>query len=142
MTAAAAPWSAFTSVERLLELHAESLARFKGRAGGPREGCLEGSLGAAASAEVYLASDEGTPGLTFASYLLFYLANNHCFTDGNKRVAWLAAVEILAAFGLTIEVDDGAAYEFMDQVAKGLLDQDDVRTWITRYVASVDPESR
>lgn len=81
------------------------------------DGCVERSLGAAASADMYRSEEGHRAGLIFAAAMLFYLATNHCFGDGNKRAAWLSAVEILAQLGLTLDVSEDDAVEFVVRVA-------------------------
>jgi death-on-curing protein len=97
------PWAHLISFAVVFELQAESIRRFGADATPtPREGCLEGSLGAAWNAELYAASENAIQGLCFAGCLLYYLIMNHCFMDGNKRVAWTACMEVLRLLGLTV----------------------------------------
>jgi death-on-curing protein len=86
---------------RVLELYGVGLlVGEKGRSGPPRDGCVEGALGNAWTAELYRQDDEAErAGLLFAAYLLVYLVRGHCFVDGNKRVAWLSFVDVLAYYG-------------------------------------------
>ena len=48
-----------------------------------------------------------------SAMLLFFFAKDHCFQDGNKRVAWLTCRMLLAANGYEI-LDDG--YDFASLV--------------------------
>jgi len=53
---------------------------------------------------------------------LFSVCQNHALLDGNKRLAWAAAVAFLALNGLPIpDVDVDAAEVFMLSVADGKL---------------------
>lgn len=109
---APSPWSDLIDVDTLYSLHADAIQRFGGSSSrGDERPCLEGSLGAAWNAQLYAAadSDGATPWLCFAGCLLYYLTKNHCFVDGNKRVAWLAMVEVLYRRGLTIDATDDEA---------------------------------
>jgi death-on-curing protein len=57
-----------------------------------------------------------------AAALLFSICQNHALLDGNKRLAWAAAVTFLALNGVAIpDVDVDAAEAFMLAVAKGEL---------------------
>lgn len=57
-----------------------------------------------------------------AAALLFSICQNHALLDGNKRLAWSAAVTFLALNGIPIpDVDVDAAETFMLAVAKGKL---------------------
>lgn len=51
--------------------------------------------------------------MIFAGYLLFYLAKNHCFVDGNKRLAWSATMHVLLGLGLTVDASTDEAEEFV-----------------------------
>lgn len=57
-----------------------------------------------------------------AAALLFSVCQNHALLDGNKRLAWAAAVTFLALNGVPIpDVDVDAAEAFMMSVASGKL---------------------
>jgi death on curing protein len=57
-----------------------------------------------------------------AAALLFSICQNHALLDGNKRLAWAAAVTFLALNGVAVpDVDVDAAEDFMLSVAKGEL---------------------
>ena len=111
MTGADQPWAHLIDVDEVLRTYAAAMARYGGLSSPPKVGCVESSLGAAWNAEAY-AEHPGSPGLLFASCLLFYLAKNHCFADGNKRISWASAMQVLGMLGLTVDVsvDDAEAY--------------------------------
>lgn len=57
-----------------------------------------------------------------AAALLFSICQNHALLDGNKRLAWAAAVTFLALNGIPVpDIDVDAAEAFMLAVAKGEL---------------------
>src|SRR5688572_31953782 len=57
-----------------------------------------------------------------AASLLYSICQNHALLDGNKRLAWAAAVTFLALNGVAVpDIDVDAAEEFMMGVAKGEL---------------------
>ncbi len=57
-----------------------------------------------------------------AAALLLSICQNHALLDGNKRLAWAAAVTFLALNGVSIpDIDVDAAEEFVMAVAKGEL---------------------
>jgi prophage maintenance system killer protein len=101
------PWAQLISADGILDLHAESIRRYGGDpTPTPLPGCVERSLGAAWNAELYAASEQAIQGCCFAGCLLYYLIMNHCFIDGNKRVGWVACMEILRGLGLTVNATD------------------------------------
>jgi len=125
------PWSSLITIDQVKEFHKEAIARFKGPLSSPVKGCLEQCLGNAWSAEQYQRSESHSPGLIFAAYLLFYLANDHCYTDGNKRIAWMSATYILRHYGLIIEAEDDEVVSFMNDVASpDILNARGVFEWI------------
>jgi prophage maintenance system killer protein len=88
----------------------------------PQPGCIDGALGGAYSAELYSPESEqegATQGLLFACYLLFYLVTKHCYTDGNKRIAWACMTFVLLNFGLTIEATEDEVVQFCTSIAAG-----------------------
>jgi death-on-curing protein len=57
-----------------------------------------------------------------AAALLHSVAKNHALVDGNKRLAWLAAVVFLDLNGHQPELTDDAAFELVWQVAGEAVD--------------------
>jgi death on curing protein len=119
-------WRQIITPEHIINLHREGIDRFGGLHSPPKEGCIDQSTGNAYSAGLYTAKhDPPEPvdiGLVFAGYLLFYLAKNHCFVDGNKRIAWMACVRALAYYGLTIGATQEEAEQFVDAVINDRID--------------------
>ncbi len=109
----AEPWAHLVSRDVILEIHRECIARFGGDPSNtPKGGCVERSIGAAWSAELYSENPDAVEGLCFAGCLLYYLIKNHCFVDGNKRVGWAACMEVLRTLGLTVHATDDEIEEF------------------------------
>jgi death on curing protein len=135
------PWGHLVSLEEVLELHAECIVRFGGDATPtPKEGCVEGSLGAAWNAELYAGAEDSTEGLCFAGCVLFYLVKNHCFVDGNKRVAWATCMEALRSLGLSISATDDEAENFCLDVITGngpVKNAVDVCVWLAPRLEAV-----
>lgn len=136
MTSDREPWSPLISIDRVIELWQEGMRRF-----GAREvpqfmldelrACVHGRLGNAWSAMLYREPEEATRGLFLAAQLFFYLANDHCFSDGNKRVSWLAAMEIFRHLRLTVAATNEEAEELAMGVADGTITSvDEVALWL------------
>jgi prophage maintenance system killer protein len=110
------PWDFYCTTERVFELHRQAIEVYKGdgtvatNAGN----CVERCLAAAVNAESY--ADAPKPGLAFAGYALYYFTMNHCFTDGNKRVGWLVALDVLATLGLTINAELDEVIQLFDEL--------------------------
>jgi death on curing protein len=132
-------WREFISPEIIVELHAEGIRRYGGLGAPPSDGCIERSAGGAYNAGLYTAKNDPPSAieiaLPFAGYLLYYLAKNHCFIDGNKRVAWTSAVRVLAYFGLTLSATQEEAEAFVDAVVTDRINNGaDVVSWIEKYL--------
>ncbi len=66
-----------------------------------------------------------------AASLLFGLARNHAFIDGNKRVAVLATLQFLNTNGCDLDLlPVEEAYKTIVKVASGNLSVDDLTDWI------------
>lgn len=80
-------------------------------------------------------SETVVSGLTFCGYLLFYLATKQCWSDGNKRIAWEAAMWVLGTLGLTVDVTDEEAEEFCFRLARKEISRgEDCADWIAEHV--------
>lgn len=134
-------WESLISKERILALHREAINRY---GGDPTQrladvGCVEGRIGSAATAVGYLEAGDEDCGLILAAYLLFYLARDHCFVDGNKRVAWMAATEVFRNLRLTINASSDEAEEFVVDVSRGALrDASAVAIWFAERLEAVE----
>ena len=71
-----------------------------------------------------------------AAAYAFGLARNHGFTDGNKRVAWIAARLFLADNGATLRFEPLDAIRAMEAVAGGLLAEAELAQWIRARITA------
>jgi death-on-curing protein len=106
--------------EKVFKMHAQ-LSKDYGstNSGVIDQDCPERSLIGARQAEYYasVGSRFATEGLVTAAYALYYFAKNHCFVDGNKRVAWHVCLAILNEMGYSVAVTQKEAEEFVKGVA-------------------------
>lgn len=107
-----------------------------------KPGCVEGAVNGAYTSALY-SCEEGVDEpdlLHVAAFLFFYFAaTHHCFVDGNKRIAWLALVEILATLELTLDVDDDTAEDFVLQLADGRVrEHAAIVAWIAERLVGVE----
>ena len=128
----ASHFSDLLSVDDLTALHRQAVSWHGGGGTGAKDlDCIQGSLGNAWTAEGYEEEEAKVPGLAFAGYALFYLARNHCFSDGNKRAAWLAAMAILGRLDLTVTVSVEEGLALVTNVITGAVPQArDVVEWL------------
>jgi death on curing protein len=66
-----------------------------------------------------------------AAALLHSIARSHALVDGNKRLAWLAAVVFLDLNGLSCEMSNDAAFDLVLAVATGAADVEDIAARLT-----------
>ena len=95
MTAANSPFQPdFLSVEDVLQLHARQLAKYGGASGVRDVGLLESAVASpkASFGGQFLNEDL----FEMAAALIYSLAANHPFVDGNKRVAAAAGLVFMA----------------------------------------------
>lgn len=135
----AEPWDGMVSCARLLELHAAGISSFGGDGSVPMDvgQCLSRSLGAAWNAGLYDDQDGLDDGLCFAAGALVYLAKNHCFTDGNKRLAWLACMEALQRLDVTLDVSTDEAYDFVTNIIVHRYDMRQVAVWLAERLVAL-----
>jgi death-on-curing protein len=92
----------YLTLQETLELHNQLILRFAGPAGVRDMGLLESALIRPQTGYYETLSMQ-------AAALLQSLCQNHCFVDGNKRVAFAATAIFLRMNGyrLSVEADDG-----------------------------------
>jgi death-on-curing protein len=142
----AEPWAELITVDGVLALHIEAIKRHGGDPTTRKTDvpCVEGKVGGAWTAEGFV--DRETTGLqeglSFAGYLLYYLAKGHCFTDGNKRVSWTSAMLVLAQLGLTVTATDDEAEAFiLDLIQDASKDGSAAVTWLAERLVDALPRS-
>lgn len=117
------PWQHLITRDEVVRLHHLGIDRYGGGTKlPPSDGCVEQTLGGAWAAEQYLELDGGCEGLLFAAHVLVYLAKNHCFGNGNKRVAWLSMERILLELGLTLDLTESEATQLVNDIVTSKLD--------------------
>lgn len=116
-------------LEEVLEMHADQLDQHGGLPGVRDEGLLASALARPVDLLGYR-PDVG-PFRLVAAYA-FGIARNHAFIDGNKRVAFVAAVTFLLFNGLRLDAAEHEAEHMMLQLAAGEIDEDTFAGWLDR----------
>jgi prophage maintenance system killer protein len=129
---ASAPWAALITVDRMCELHSVALSKYGGREGPPDRDCLDAAIGASFTAELYTSGKRhATVGLPFSGYLIFYVVLRHCLPDGNKRVAWMAAMDVLAELGLGVKATVEEAQSLIEAIiSHNIKSGQEVTAWL------------
>ncbi len=110
----------FISLEVVLQLHADSLARFGGSDGIREPGLVESALASAQNVFSYRHGDV----FDIAAAYAFHLAEAQAFLDGNKRTAAAAALTFIEGNTAVALTDDGRIYAAMIAIANRQMDKD------------------
>ena len=123
----------YLTLEELRLLHADRLREHGGEPGERDPGLVESALAQPhmtfGGEDLYSALSEK------AAALLFSLAENQGFLDGNKRIAFAAMETFLRLNGWTLGSDDDVrreAYDYLIGLAARRYDRDDLVAWIER----------
>ena len=120
----------FLTLEEVLEIHQDQLARYGGSDGILNRGSLESAI----------AQPQATFGGRFlhgdvfemAAVYLYHIAQNHAFADGNKRVATVAAIVFLALNGFELDAPDDDLEALVMSVARGEGQREDAAAFFRR----------
>src|SRR5213592_216486 len=118
----------FLSLDEVLEIHCDQLARYGGAAGIRDLGLLQSAL----------AQPQATFGGQFlhadlfemAAAYLFHLVQNHPFVDGNKRVGTVAAIVFLRLNGYSLTAAEDAYADLVLAVAQGQADKEQIALFL------------
>ena len=108
---------AFLTIDEIVAIHQDQIARYGGLAGVRDWGLLQSALGmpAAGFGGQYVHADP----CEMAAACLFHLVQNHPFIDGNKRMGAVAAFVFLALNQRRLTADNNSYAELVLSVARG-----------------------
>ena len=108
---------AFLTLDEILAIHQDQIARYGGSAGVRDWGLLQSAIAmpAASVGGQFLHSDL----CEMAAATLFHLVQNHPFIDGNKRVGAVAAYVFLTLNHRRLTADNDAYADMVLSVARG-----------------------
>lgn len=115
-----------------LALHQEVI-REHGGSEGIRSGGHELLESALARPRQRLAYDSATDLCDLAASYLIGLGKNHCFLDGNKRVAFAAAATFLRMNGLRLRSDETEAYAIVIDVIENRVTEPELSVWLRSH---------
>jgi death-on-curing protein len=115
-------------------MHAALISEHGGLAGPVRIAELEAALG---RSQHHFSYSDPAPSLERPAAAYGYsLARNHCFADGNKRIA-LAVIDVfLQMNGRDLTAEEVDAAEIIQLVAAGKLTEEQLATWISEHARS------
>ncbi len=108
-------------------VHLDQIREHGGLLGIRDEGALESAL--ARPQQKWHYRDSADPAELAAAYA-FGLSSNHPFRDGNKRIAFLAAVIFLGLNGFGFDAPEDEVVEKMVSLASGELAEEGLADWI------------
>ena len=85
----------FIETREVIALQRSEIARSRAPETVTDEGCVDRSVAGAITAAMYSDGDDAPDLINAVAHLVFYIAKNHCFTDGNKRAALMALLHSL-----------------------------------------------
>jgi death-on-curing protein len=110
-------------------MHAKLVGEFGGLPGLPPSELLQSSL---ARPQQLLAYGGSSPSLAqLAAAYGFALARNHCFDDGNKRIALAVIDVVLRINGSGLSATEEDAADTIRRLATGELTESDLAAWIS-----------
>ena len=116
--------------------HQEQLNEHGGLTG-PGSGSVEASLARPLNLLAY-----GSPNANLARLAASYgfgFARNHCFADGNKRIALVTMDVFLQLNGFELNSPETEAVEVLNAVAEGTMTEADLATWVERHQRPLPP---
>jgi death-on-curing protein len=121
----------FLTLDEVLALHADQIARYGGSPGLRDLPLLESAL-AAPEATFHGEYLHGSlPEM--ASAYLFHLVRNHPFVDGNKRVGLAAAIAFMGLNGLWLEAEPDAVADLVVRAANGSASKSELAEFIREH---------
>ena len=119
-------------IRDLCAIHGEILAESGGTSGILNKGSLDSTLNKPKN--LYFYSNKQASLYELAAAYGYGLIKNHCFVDGNKRVALIAIYTFLAVNGIElIAFEEDAANFFLD-LAAGLKSQEILMQGLTKWL--------
>jgi death-on-curing protein len=116
-------------------IHADQIAEHRGIETSTDDGKLESALARAQQRFAY--ADTPPSFAELAAEYAFGIARNHPFTDGNKRVAFMAAFVFLRINGLHLKAEEVDAVATIQALAAGELGVPELAAWLEQNSVKV-----
>lgn len=121
----------YLTLEECLRLHEAHIQRFGGTPGLRDPGLLESALARPRSGYYQTIFEQ-------AAALMQSLASNHCFVDGNKRMAMGCAYIFLDMNGVTIDHSGSDGEKFLiNRVIVGKAEVAEIATWLAAHATAL-----
>lgn len=124
----------YLTMEECLRMHEQHIVRFGGSPGMRDAGLLESALARSRSGYYQTLFEQ-------AAALMQSLASNHCFVDGNKRMAMGCAYIFLDSNGYTIDHGAAEGEKFLiDRVIVGRAEVGETAAWLASRATALGPD--
>ena len=122
----------YLTLTEVLVLHEQLIIRFGGSGGVRDMGLLESALMRPQTGYYQSLSLE-------AAALLQSLCQNHCFVDGNKRVAFASTAIFLRMNGVRLEMDpDNGEHFLIEEVIKKRTSIEKIAAWLEQNMKEIE----
>jgi death-on-curing protein len=124
----------YLTLEECLRIHEQHILRYGGTPGLRDAGLLESALARPRSGYYETLFDQ-------AAALMQSLASNHCFVDGNKRMAMGCAYIFLDANGYSVDHGGTEGEKFLiDRVIVGKAEVSEIAAWMASRAKARGPD--
>lgn len=117
-------------------LHFQQLKRFGGLFGLRDEGAIESALACARNQWEYA---EARDLAALAAAYGYGLTRSHGYSDGNKRVGFVAMAVFLEIKGVSLDAPEAEVVTLMLGVAAGTVSEAELSTWLRKYLPPSEP---
>jgi death on curing protein len=117
----------------VIQLHDEQIKLYGGLPGLMDEGALDSTLVRPKNLIAYKTPDI----FELAASYAFGLARNHCFADGNKRTAFVAAAVFLLDNGFLVLPDTDRNARMFEELAAGNVTEDMLAKWFRAIAVEI-----
>ena len=121
----------YLSEAEVVEIHRRVVEQSSGLIGLRDRGALESSV--AQPSQSFAGEDLYPSPVSKAAALSFFLATNHPFVDGNKRVAHAALEIMLVLNGYELQATIDEQEQIMLRLASGNLSRAEFSEWVERH---------
>ena len=118
----------------VLAAHRALIAEHGGVDGVRDRGLLESSLARPRNLFAYSGGEVSL--FDLAASCAYGLAKNHCFVDGNKRIAFTAALTFLGLHGYRLEASREESVRTFLRLAEGEISEAELSDWLERHSRS------
>ncbi|MBI1762610.1 MAG: type II toxin-antitoxin system death-on-curing family toxin [Acidobacteria bacterium] len=123
----------FPELKNILTFHHKQIERYGGSHGLRDQGALESALAAAQNRYAYEGADLAVCAATYT----YHLSQAHAFIDGNKRIAWGAALLFLEMNGVILTVPEAEGEALCLGIADSRISRAEAEQYFAQWITSL-----